>query len=644
MKLRVVTSFFLFIIMLSCDLKNQDVQKEKDVIFNLESKAYKKALSGQYDSAIYFSNKMKALAFKNKDTVSIMKSYNRLRLIFAKQKKYDSAIYYGNKIYVLSKAIKDSLGMAKMLNRLGIYNYKLNNFREAYLNYNKSKILYLKHRDTVKASDVLLNIAHLEKKIGSFGQSQLSALEGLRYLEFIDNVKLRSKLNYILAVVLKESGDYETAMRKIDKALSYVKDSSAIKIIKKENVYKYWNTKANIFQKQKKYRNALMIYDSLLSVVKKNKKSDSLEIARIYNNLAYTLYLRDGFNKKSDSLLEIVTYINEKRKDISLEHSNYIKKAKLYKNKNLQKSLKYLDNAICNALELGNDESVYEALEIKIRYDDDIKKEEKDYFFLLGDKLKKKREDISSLFAVNIFDYNESARKQAAKDKEILRKGKNNQLLLLTLVCFLIIVAFIYFQIKRRHKIEKVKTVHKTEARISSKVHDELANDVYKLMTQLETSDPDKEIILDKLDMIYANARDISKQIQTVDTGKAFPDELNNLLRSYNSDTVNVMLKRYNIEIWNDIPAHIKVTSYRVLQELLTNMKKHSDASLVIFSIGKQNKQLHIQYIDNGKGFSKEISKNGLQNAENRIHAISGTLNFDTELHKGCKFSINVPV
>jgi signal transduction histidine kinase len=73
-------------------------------------------------------------------------------------------------------------------------------------------------------------------------------------------------------------------------------------------------------------------------------------------------------------------------------------------------------------------------------------------------------------------------------------------------------------------------------------------------------------------------------------------------------------------------------------------MKKHSDAALVVVSIEKQQKELLIQYIDNGKGFSEEISKNGLTNAENRIHAIKGKLTFDTQLKKGCKFSINVPV
>ena len=146
------------------------------------------------------------------------------------------------------------------------------------------------------------------------------------------------------------------------------------------------------------------------------------------------------------------------------------------------------------------------------------------------------------------------------------------------------------------------------------------------------------------MDIIYNNARDISKQNQSIETGKTFPEELSNLFRSYESDEVNVIIKKYDTDIWKGISSHIKITIYRVLQELLTNTKKHSNAALVVVSIEKKNKQLYIQYTDNGKGFNEDISKNGLLNAENRIHGIKGTLTFDTELHKGCKFSINVPV
>jgi signal transduction histidine kinase len=51
---------------------------------------------------------------------------------------------------------------------------------------------------------------------------------------------------------------------------------------------------------------------------------------------------------------------------------------------------------------------------------------------------------------------------------------------------------------------------------------------------------------------------------------------------------------------------------------------------------------IYVEYTDNGKGatIEKLNSKNGLQNVENRILAIKGTITFDTKSGKGFKSSI----
>jgi signal transduction histidine kinase len=334
----------------------------------------------------------------------------------------------------------------------------------------------------------------------------------------------------------------------------------------------------------------------------------------------------------------------DKRQDRSGLNSVYIKLTELYSKQDQKKALEFANMAISNAEKMNNLKTLLDVWEVKFKTQNTISKEDRDNYFEAKNDFESQQKEVNLLFVNKKFDYEEAERKQIkAENREAQR---TNQLLaaLLVLIVFFVATFFIYQRIKRQHKIEKLKTVQVTEARISSKVHDELANDLYNLILQLETSSPEKEIVLDTLETIYDHARDISRQIQSVDTGKSFPDELSNLLRSYQSNAVNVLLKRYDSEIWSGISAHIKTTIYRVLQELLTNMKKHSDAALVVVSIEKQQKELLIQYIDNGKGFSEEISKNGLTNAENRIHAIKGKLTFDTQLKKGCKFSINVPV
>jgi signal transduction histidine kinase len=93
------------------------------------------------------------------------------------------------------------------------------------------------------------------------------------------------------------------------------------------------------------------------------------------------------------------------------------------------------------------------------------------------------------------------------------------------------------------------------------------------------------------------------------------------------------------------LESNKKIIVYRVLQELLVNMKKHSRCSLVVITFKKNKNKLQIDYSDNGVGASldKKNSRNGLQNVENRILSIKGNITFDTNTGKGFKTSLSIP-
>ncbi|WP_298416909.1 ATP-binding protein [uncultured Kordia sp.] len=650
MKLLSVTSFFLYVLAVllitSCEVKKSKEIVYSPLIIQNENMAAVCLAEKNYEASLMYRYIALGEALKIKDSVSIQYAYSSLYHIHNLQKRYDSAFMYLDKWYTFSEKMKDSIAMGNALRKKAYTYNQISELDSAQINYSKAKDIFLEVNDTLIAGSILLDIAYLQKKVGNFSTSMDAAQEGLEYSRRSRNGKLLSGLNHIISVVLKENGEYEKALEKNKKTIAIALDTTYEKKATKDDIKIYRNTYANILTLQKQFTKAINIYENLL-VQEKN----SIEIARIQGNLANALLLKEGFNLRSDSLLKKALATVEQKNNLSLQLSMNLKLADLYSKKDQRISLMYINKAIEKAKELRNVSSIYEVMEVKFQTQDVVSVDFKDEFFEVKQDLETKQRGLNILYNNNKFDFDLLNKEKIQAEREefkISKVASKRQILILALLLILVVllvaIYFFYQKIKRRHKIEKVKTVHTTEARISTKVHDELANDVYKLMTQLETSEPNREMVLDKLDSIYNNARDISKQIQNVDTGKGFADELNNLFRSYQSDDVNVLLKRYETEIWKDISSHVKTTIYRVLQELLTNMKKHSDAALVVVSIEKNNKKLFIQYIDNGKGFSEGISKNGLQNAENRIHAIQGSLTFDTELHKGCKFSINVPV
>jgi signal transduction histidine kinase len=242
---------------------------------------------------------------------------------------------------------------------------------------------------------------------------------------------------------------------------------------------------------------------------------------------------------------------------------------------------------------------------------------------------------------------------KSQKEQNILELGleKNTTLNLYFLVGILLIITIlVYHYLVEKGKREKSQTTYDTEVRIAKKLHDELANDVYQAIAFTETQDLSstylKEILLEHLDTIYSRTRNISKENSTVPMGPNFIPNLKEMISEFNTNTVMIMI--YGIEMidWQIMTDTKKITVYRVIQELLINMKKHSESTLVVLSFKKDQKIVQLNYTDNGVGatFKKQKIRNGLQNVENRIHAIKGTITFDTETGKGFKVNILFPI
>ena len=203
---------------------------------------------------------------------------------------------------------------------------------------------------------------------------------------------------------------------------------------------------------------------------------------------------------------------------------------------------------------------------------------------------------------------------------------------------------------KTKSKREKIRISYNTETRISKKLHDELANDLYQTMTFAETQDlsteNNKETLLNDLDSIYSRTRNISRENSSIDIGPNFVPNLKEMMSNYSNDAVNILVNGLDVVQNTALETNKKITIYRTLQELLVNMKKHSQCSLVVITFKNIDKKIQIEYTDNGIGVSKEEInlKNGLLNVETRVKAVDGTLTFDNALHKGFKVNITFPV
>lgn len=87
---------------------------------------------------------------------------------------------------------------------------------------------------------------------------------------------------------------------------------------------------------------------------------------------------------------------------------------------------------------------------------------------------------------------------------------------------------------------------------------------------------------------------------------------------------------------------------YRFIQESLTNIIKHAEATSVSIIIQKKKKLVHIKIEDNGKGFDVahkiKLNSLGLTTLSERIRILNGTLTIDSKPKKGTTLLAEIPI
>ena len=93
--------------------------------------------------------------------------------------------------------------------------------------------------------------------------------------------------------------------------------------------------------------------------------------------------------------------------------------------------------------------------------------------------------------------------------------------------------------------------------------------------------------------------------------------------------------------------ANIEVILYRVACELINNSLKHSQCKHIYIELRLENDALHLDYRDDGRGFSpREVMEcgMGLSNIKSRISSLNGTFKIDSRPGAGMTASAIVSI
>ncbi len=559
-----------------------------------------------------------------------------------KKAEYDSVVLYSKKMLRLSQKMSDSSLMAESNFYLGYYLQVQYKSDEAYEFYNEAFKIDVRLGDYEAAADMLNAMANIQKSLGDYIGGQITAVEGLDYLEKTTNYRVTAALQHVISVCSKEMGDYADALLWNKKAIQLAKNHPDQ--ISSTSLVVYENTRANILVKYKKYDEAIALYSSLLEAA---DPANAREGARIKDNLAFTTWLSGQENEDSEQKLLDALNIRLDLKDLSGLVSSYIHLTQFYMDSDKAKALFNSERAYGIAQKKNNPIAAMEALDYIIGLKHDLGLDatsEALAYSEIRNGLEKSKQKIRRIYASTKYDNDQLNKDVLLLKTRTAEKEKQNIIYLSSFILVLMGSSFVFILLRRNHRIEKIQESYKTETRISKKVHDELANDVYRVMTQLQLGKNDSKL-LDDMEYIYNRTRNISKENHSIFTDKRFPTDLKGMLGSYIPDGTNLYVQGMEDISWGQVSEVNKVTLYRVLQELMTNMKKHSGATLVALSFKKEGKYIWIGYTDNGQGTIVDDKKNGsgLLNVENRISSVHGSFTFTSELGKGFRAELKIP-
>ncbi|MBI4397238.1 MAG: histidine kinase, partial [Elusimicrobia bacterium] len=93
------------------------------------------------------------------------------------------------------------------------------------------------------------------------------------------------------------------------------------------------------------------------------------------------------------------------------------------------------------------------------------------------------------------------------------------------------------------------------------------------------------------------------------------------------------------------LPAESELTLYRIVQEALNNVEKHSKATRVLLSCAQTPSTLHLTIQDNGRGFRLEKKRDGLglSNIRERAQFAGGTAAIRSAPGRGTEIVVSIP-
>jgi signal transduction histidine kinase len=204
-------------------------------------------------------------------------------------------------------------------------------------------------------------------------------------------------------------------------------------------------------------------------------------------------------------------------------------------------------------------------------------------------------------------------------------------------------------------RVEELATVQERN-RIARDIHDSLGHSltVFNIhigaaLRLIHTDPPEAEALLLEVKQLGSQAlQEVRESVTMLRAdplqGRSLYDAIASLMREF--DRTTGIQPTFSYEIPAPLSVELNFTLYRLVQESLTNIRKHAAASEVTISIHQTATDIQASVRDNGRGFDLQHNPSGfgLQGMQERSLALGGSFTITTAPDRGCQMQVVFPL
>ncbi|MEQ8905700.1 ATP-binding protein [Ekhidna sp.] len=618
------------------------------------------------DSMLAFSYGERAIAMSQSlnDKERLARSYLDYGYIYQDHFLYDKAEIWYVKAEKIYESVKSINGLALIAEARGLAQVKQGYHDESLLSFKKALKLFseVDNQESILKTYYHLGYAHYRKR----------EYDSTTYYYFKVLPNCENEVTKNCIDVYNQLGATYTEIKEYGKANTYLKMALSGSLSRGDSVSAAnatMNIAGNYFFQQNLdscaffLSQAIDIYDAT-----GNKQGQLIGL----NNLSI-IYEENGELRKALATAIETVSAAKKLNDRNILAGSYLQAMDLTRKLgNFNKSFVYGDSAIAIIRELKSKYHFQQYyLSLSEAYTDlnDYKSamSHKELYYAYTDSMVNEQKNKQIAELETKYDTEKKEREIALLNTEkelqaaIIDKNRASITILIVAIVGVVIAAFWLFkrkeykqrvaleQEKTRLKEEQIRAVissqEKERKRFAMDLHDDFGQLISALKLNVSKTDDKSDKILNSM---YNSLKNIAFDLMPHTLFEKGIEEALEELRDQINGSSKIQVAFQSFEIKNKIDDEQKVALYRIVQELVSNIIKYSNASKLNISLTDVGNGLSLLIEDDGDGFDltkfKNGNGNGWKNIHSRLDLLHGSMDFDTMPgRKNTTVTIEVP-